>query len=108
MKRVLLLLLLLLFLFLLVTGLYSTLENMLNLKHQLTHQTIFTSFYLVEINEWPLLFPQAKIIAIKDLEQYAVAKPTTLFLQKLQQKLLNLLLQVDGYLINLGLKLLFA
>lgn len=67
---------------------YSNIENVLNLKHQLTHQTIFTSFYLVEINEWPLLFPQAKIIAIKDLEQYAVAKPTTLFLQKLQQKLL--------------------
>lgn len=67
---------------------FSKIEKAFELKHQLTHQTIFTSFYIIEIEKWPKNFSQAKVISLKDIEQYAVAKPTAMFIQKLKQRML--------------------
>lgn len=62
---------------------YNAVKQVLTLKHQLTHQTIFIKFYHIDCKESPTSFPQAKRISIKDLENYAVAKPTAEFIQLL-------------------------
>lgn len=63
---------------------YQRTELVLSLKHQLTHQTIFIRFYQIESNRLPNRFPQAVAMPIKDLEKYAVARPTEEFLKKVK------------------------
>jgi A/G-specific adenine glycosylase len=65
---------------------YSAVKQVLALKHQLTHQTIFIKFYQIDCEELPILFPQAFPIPIKDLPNYAVARPTEELLKRLNEE----------------------
>ena len=63
---------------------YQRTELVLSLKHQLTHQTIFIKFYQVDCKQLPICFPNSVMIPIKELEKYAVARPTEEFLKKVK------------------------
>lgn len=63
---------------------YSAAKEVLTLKHQLTHQTLFIRFYQIDCEELPTNFPNANIIPINTLENYAVAKPTAEFIRKVK------------------------
>ena len=63
---------------------YSAVKQVLALKHQLTHQTIFIKFYQIDCEKLPTNFPNANIIPINTLENYAVAKPTAEFIKKVK------------------------
>ena len=51
------------------------------IKHVLTHQQIYAQFFLVEIDELPAGMKHFEMIAIEDIEQFAVSRLMEIFIQ---------------------------
>lgn len=56
------------------SGDWTLLESVLNVKHVLSHQILYTSFYRVEISDPTALKEQYLYISFNELEQYAIPR----------------------------------